>query len=264
MYIQSSSNDRVKEIKKLISSSKERRVSGTYVVEGIRMFREIPSSDVCAIYLSEEADENCKKEAEKLFEMADGVDEIITTSQAAFKAMSDTETPQGILAVVRTKVYDLDDVLENGDVPCLLIADRLQDPGNLGTILRTAEAAGITGVILSKDSVDIYNPKTVRSTMGSIFRMPVYASENLVNDISVIKSKGVKIYGTHLKGNEFYDNDYTEACGFLIGNEGRGLSDEVSETADSLIRIPMMGKVESLNAATSVAVVGYEVLRQRR
>lgn len=129
--------------------------------------------------------------------------------------------------------------------------------------MRTAEAAGATGIVLSSDSVDVYNPKVVRSTMGSIFRVPVYVSENLAADIDVIKEKGVTIYGAHLKGQDFYDKDFTKSCGFLIGNEGKGLSEEISGKTDDLLKIPMKGKVESLNAATSVAVISYEVLRQR-
>ena len=255
MIITSASNDKIKDVKKLVKSSKERYEQGVYIVEGIRMFREIPDNDIVAVYVSESFYANNTDLVE-----ACGV-EACVVSDRVFNGISDTGTPQGIMAIVKMNKWSLDDVL--GKDTFVIIAERLQDPGNLGTIMRTAEAAGVTGIILSSDSVDVYNPKVVRSTMGSIFRVPVYVSENLAIDIDKIKEKGVIIYGAHLKGQDFYDKNFKKACGFLVGNEGKGLSDEISSKADDLIKIPMKGKVESLNAATSVAVISYEVLRQR-
>lgn len=256
MIITSASNDKIKDVKKLVKSSKERYEQGVYIVEGIRMFREIPDNDIVAVYVSEsfyaintDLVEACVVEA-------------CVVSDRVFNGISDTGTPQGIMAIVKMNKWSLEDVL--GKDTFVIIAERLQDPGNLGTIMRTAEAAGATGIILSSDSVDVYNPKVVRSTMGSIFRVPVYVSEDLAIDIDKIKEKGVTIYGAHLKGQDFYDKDFKNACGFLVGNEGKGLSDEISSKADDLLKIPMKGNVESLNAATSVAVISYEVLRQRR
>ncbi len=256
MIITSASNDKIKDVKKLVKSSKERYEQGVYIVEGIRMFREIPDNDIVAVYVSEsfyaintDLVEACVVEA-------------CVVSDRVFNGISDTGTPQGIMAIVKMNKWSLEDVL--GKDTFVIIAERLQDPGNLGTIMRTAEAAGATGIILSSDSVDVYNPKVVRSTMGSIFRVPVYTSQNLSADIDKIKEKGVTIYGAHLKGQDFYDKDFKNACGFLVGNEGKGLSDEISSKADDLLKIPMKGNVESLNAATSVAVISYEVLRQRR
>lgn len=269
MEITSTNNDRIKFIKKLLKSSKERNEAGIYIVEGIRMFKEIPEDSIDAIYVSNSFYEKNKDIVDK-FNL-----EPFVVSDNIFNSISDTGTPQGVLALVKMNQYTLDDLLGKysnknissldkcDDEPFIIIAERLQDPGNAGTIIRTAEGAGATGIILSKDSVDIYNPKVVRSTMGSIFRVPVYVSQDLAADIGILKDKGVIIYGAHLKGENFFDKDYSKPCGFLIGNEGNGLSDEISATADELIKIPMKGKVESLNAATSVAVIGYEVLKQR-
>lgn len=263
MIITSASNEKIKEVKKLVKSSKERYEQGVYIVEGIRMFKEIPNTTIVSIYVSE----SFYKDNTELVDGC-GVEPCIVTDKV-FGGISDTGTPQGIMALVRMNKWSLEDVLGEGkdnsvsDKTFIIIAERLQDPGNLGTIMRTAEAAGATGIVLSSDSVDVYNPKVVRSTMGSIFRVPVYVSENLAADIDVIKEKGVTIYGAHLKGQDFYDKDFTKSCGFLIGNEGKGLSEEISGKADDLLKIPMKGKVESLNAATSVAVISYEVLRQR-
>lgn len=259
MIIASATNDRIKDIKKLIKSSSYRREKGLYVVEGIRMFREIPREDIAAVYVSESAYDKLRDQILSVVAEED----IIFVADHVFTSMSDTNTPQGVMALVRMKSIRLEDIV--GDKSSfILIAERLQDPGNLGTIIRTAEGAGATGIILSKDCVDMYNPKVIRSTMGSVFRVPVYVSGDLEQDIDRLKDAGVCIFGAHLAGKEFYDEDFKGSCGFLIGNEGNGLSDAVSSKADKLIRIPMCGKVESLNAATSVAVISYEVLRQRR
>ena len=267
MIITSASNEKLKNIKKLSKSSKERNEQSLYIVEGIRMFREIPPADIASVYVSEAGAE---KFADELMDMLgedyQSRDDYYVVSDKVFDSISDTGTPQGILALIRQKVNDLSNVLSEKieeDNAFILIIEKLQDPGNLGTIIRTAEGAGVTGIIISSDSVDIYNPKVVRSTMGSIFRVPIYVSDDLIRDIENLKKKNVTVYGAHLKGENIYEKDFNRACSFLIGNEGNGLSDEVSATADELIKIPMKGKVESLNAATSTAVIAYEVLRQR-
>lgn len=146
-----------------------------------------------------------------------------------------------------------------------MILDNLQDPGNMGTILRTAEAAGVTGIVMSKDCVDIYNSKVIRSTMGSIFRMPFLYVENLEEAILKMKAAGIKTYAAHLDGKQSYDEpNYKEASAFMIGNEGNGLRDEVAKLADTYIIIPMEGQVESLNAAIAATVLMFETSRQRR
>ena len=274
MLITSASNEKLKNIKKLSKSAKERREQGLYIVEGIRSFREIPADDIHAIYVAESVVDNGK--FSDAIETASGVpveayadsEMVHVLPDKIFNSLADTDTPQGILAVVKQRKYSLNDVLgEDGEnTACntfVLIIERLQDPGNLGTIIRTAEGAGVTGIIISSDSVDIYNPKVVRATMGAIFRVPIYVSEDLIHDIEELKSQAVTVYGAHLDGTNLYDKDFVGKCAFLIGNEGNGLSDEVSSMADELIRIPMKGSVESLNAAISTAVIAYEVLRQR-
>lgn len=254
--ITSASNEKIKEIKKLLKSSAKRRETGTFLVEGIRMVREIPKDKIKAVYVAESMEEKfcgvCKTMGTSYELVRDSV----------FHSMSDTNTPQGILAeVYQNRVTE--DALLQGTPPFLLIIERLQDPGNLGTIIRTAEGAGVTGIVLSADTVDLYNPKVVRSTMGSIFRVPVYTASSLAETIRHIKEKDIPVYGAHLEGEVFYQKDFSGGCAFLIGNEGNGLSEEISRMADLLIRIPMCGQVESLNAAISTAVISYEVLRQR-
>ena len=164
---------------------------------------------------------------------------------------------------MKMKENRLEDMLEDTD-GVWLVLENVQDPGNLGTMFRTGEGAGISGVIMDKCTVDIYNPKTIRSTMGSIFRVPFYITEDLHGTLGQLQKKGIRVYAAHLEGSVCYDEpDYTGGTAFLIGNEGNGLRDEVSECADCLIRIPMCGKAESLNAAVAAAVLMFEAGRQR-
>ena len=185
-------------------------------------------------------------------------------SDSVFKAVSDTQTPQGILCLVRKPQYRLEELLKGADTH-LLILESIQDPGNLGTMLRTGEGAGISGVVMNHTTVDLFNPKTIRSTMGSIYRMPFFVTRDLAETICELKNAGVKTYAAHLKGKMQYDEpDYTGATAFMIGNEGNGLSDEIADLADTYIKIPMCGQVESLNAAISASLLMYETNRQRR
>ena len=131
-------------------------------------------------------------------------------------------------------------------------------------MVRTGEGAGITGIIMNKTTVDLFNPKTIRSTMGSIYRVPYLITEHLPDLLDELHKENIRLYAAHLKGDTYYDAfDFTGACGFLIGNEGNGLSDEIAECADCYLKIPMEGKVESLNAAVSAALLMYECKRQR-
>lgn len=255
--IESTANKQVKYLTQLMKKSKARREEQAFVVEGIRMFREVPKERLVRTYVSEsflEKEENRKVLADISYEVM---------SDKVFATVSDTQTPQGVLCVVRQKEYALEEMLKK-EHPHLMILENLQDPGNLGTIFRTAEGAGVDGIIMSSDTVDIYNPKTVRSTMGALYRMPFAYEKDLDEVLRKVKEKGIAVYAAHLKGKqEYYREDYTKGCAFLIGNEGNGLSDHLSEQADTYIRIPMEGQVESLNAAVAAAILMYEVKRQR-
>lgn len=261
--ITSTSNARVKALVNLKKKRKERDKENVFLVEGIRMFREVPADKLKEVYVSESfykkerqlVDTIAKKSGIRAEVLADNV----------FAHVSDTMTPQGVLCVVKQMNYSLENVLANGEVPHLMVLDNLQDPGNLGTIVRTAEGAGVTGIIMSKETVDIYNPKVIRSTMGSIYRMPFYYAEDLLDAISEMKKRNISTYAAHLDGKNSYDaEDYKKPCAFFIGNEGNGLRDEVADAADIYIRIPMCGQVESLNAAVAACVLMFEAARQRR
>lgn len=261
--ITSTSNPKVKYLASLMKKRKLRDEEGIFLVEGIRMFREVPSERLREVYLSESF---CEKERELSDRLCDrnGDIPVEILSDRVFAHVSDTKTPQGILCLVKRREHSVKEMLA-GENPFLLVLDNLQDPGNLGTMIRTAEAAGVTGVILSRDSVDLYNPKTIRSTMGSVYRMPVCYVEDLPGVLGMLSHAGVTSYAAHLDGKHSYDEeDYRSPCAFLIGNEGNGLRDDVAARADTYIRIPMQGQVESLNAATAATVLMFEASRQRR
>lgn len=260
--ITSNSNPKVKMLNKLNKDSKLRKEKDVFIVEGIRMFREIPIDSVKEVYMSESAFEQYRDEniVQKLCDDA----EFAVMSDSVFAGVSQTKSPQGCLAVVRCRHYDMKDIMPDDKTLTYLVLDTIQDPGNMGTIFRSAEAAGVTALVLGPGSCDPYNPKVVRSTMGAIFRVPFVQSEDLVKSVEQLKQKGVLVYGAHLDGEELYDTVFSDKIAFLIGNEGNGLSDEVAATSDKLLRIPMEGKVESLNAAISATLLSYEAMRQRK
>ena len=256
--ITSTSNQQVKRLLQLQKKSKARNEEKVFVVEGLRMFAEVPKKSVERVYISETLYNKKKQE----LNLQDFPYEIL--SDNVFERVSDTQTPQGILCVVKQPEYNLQELLKKEN-PHFVVLDNLQDPGNLGTIVRTAEGAGVDAVLMSKDCVDIYNPKTIRSTMGSIYRVPFIYIEDIPNLLDVFKQNGIQSYAAHLDGKNAYDQEnYKEGTAILIGNEGNGLREEVWKNADILVRIPMCGQVESLNAAIAASVLMFEVFRQRR
>lgn len=256
--ITSTSNPQVKRLLQLQKKSKARNEEKVFLVEGLRMFSEVPKERVEKVYISESL-YNRKKLVQDLRDF-----DVEILSDSVFSRVSDTKTPQGILCVVRQKTYDLEKIFKIKN-PHFIILDNLQDPGNLGTIVRTAEGAGVDAVFLSKESVDIYNPKTIRSTMGSIYRMPVIYVEDLLKLLKTLKNQGILSYAAHLEGERSYDlENYQTGTAILIGNEGNGLREEVANAADIRVKIPMQGQVESLNAAVAATVFMFEVARQRR
>lgn len=256
--ITSIANPQVKELLQLQKKSKVRNEKGVFIVEGIKMFQEAPRNRIEKVYLSESFEHKKGKELD-----LSGLRVEVLTDKV-FAHVSDTKTPQGILCLMTQKKTEFDEMLSK-ERPFLMVLDNLQDPGNLGTIVRTAEGAGVTGIIMSRDTVDIYNPKTIRSTMGSVYRMPFFYVDDLLEFLDELHGNGIHTYAAHLGGVHDYDEEnYREACAFLIGNEGNGLRDEVAQKAEHWIKIPMHGEVESLNAAIASSILMYEVSRQRR
>ena len=257
--ITSLQNNQVKNIIKLNQKAKARREQGLFIAEGRKMFLEAPLHWIEKVYVSE----TVEKQDTEVMEKASRTEwEAVTDS--VFRQMSDTQTPQGVMTVLRKPSYEPEDILK-GKKPLIMVLEDLQDPGNAGTIFRTAEGAGVDGIFLTKTCVDITNPKVIRSTMGSIYRMPFLYVEDVVSLEKKLKEKGIRSFAAHLKGENSYDHEsYKGGTAFFIGNEGKGLTDQAADAADCLIRIPMCGKVESLNAAMASGILMYEAARQRR
>ncbi len=264
-------NAKIKEIKKLNEKSKARREAGLFVTEGPRMFVEAPLEWVEHIYVTEEflqsADRGVLTDGDTAIragEMIQWMEHDIVTKEQMAK-ISDTQTPQGIMSIMRQPDYSFEDMLtKNKEAGFYMVLEDIQDPGNLGTIFRTAEGAGALGIIMSRGTVDIFNPKTIRATMGSIYRVPFIYTDDLEETVKRMKAGGIKVYAAHLKGEKYYDEQKYDKAAFLIGNEGNGLSGSIAACADEYIKIPMEGQLESLNAGVASALLMYEYHRQKR
>jgi TrmH family RNA methyltransferase len=252
-------NQQQKQILQLQKKARERKREHAFIIEGSKMFEEAPKERIRYTVVSESFLANSSNRR-----LLAGIPyEKVTDT--FFASLSDTKSPQGILAVLEQYDYKLSDLLPKKEPALLLVLDTIQDPGNLGTMLRAGEAAGVTGVLMNDTTVDIYNPKVVRATMGTIYRMPFYTTKDLLGDIDHLRKLGVTFYAAHLQAENSYEAfSYREPTAFLIGNEANGLSDEVAAKTDKRIRIPMKGSVESLNAAMAATVLMFEAARQRR
>ena len=247
----------LRHINNLKKKASYRKEKGIFIVEGIKMYREIPKDLLLKTYISKSFEDTLDGRAKKEL----GVYEVI--SDKSFENISDTKTPQGILALVSRLSYSLEDILEQSK-KSLLILENIQDPGNLGTMLRVGEAAGLSGLIMSEDTVDIYNPKVVRSTMGSIFRLPFICAGDLKALVKNLKEHNIKVYASTLKNSSSYDSfDYTLDHAFIMGNESGGVSEDLCSLADDSLHIPMQGQTESLNVSVAAAILLYEAARQR-
>ncbi len=238
----------------LLKTKKGRDNFNLFIAEGERLTKEIPKDIIEYIVVSENYD--------KTFYLKYNV-KVYKASSSVFKKLSDTVNPQGILAVCKKNVYNINKVL-NIHNPFFVLLENINDPGNLGTIIRTADAAYADAVFISKGSVDLFNGKTVRATMGSLFHLPIFTDIDLSYLINKLKEKKIKIYAAHLNGSKYiYDVNFKKSCSVLIGNEANGLSDFICDFTDELVKIPMPGKAESINASVAGGIFIYEVLRQR-
>jgi TrmH family RNA methyltransferase len=264
--ITSLNNKSVKEVIQLSKKPRERNRQGLFVVEGVKMFREAPIERIRQVYLSEKAERELYGQYREKLERLPC--EIV--SDEVFARMSDTQTPQGVLCLLEQYHYDLEQLLTadtNKKQMIFILLEDIQDPGNLGTILRTSEGAGVDGVIMSRETADIYNPKTIRSTMGSVYRVPFLYTQDIRQTMKTLQGRGISIYAAHLDENNsryYYEYEYRRHTAFLIGNEGNGLREETAGCADYRLKIPMEGSVESLNAAVAASVLMYEAFRQRK
>lgn len=253
--IESSKNTVFKECKKL-KERKGRTKAKKYLIEGIRLIEEAfkANSKVDFLILSPEGEKRLSEYDSKIIPR--DIKTYIIKDEL-FKELCETEKPQGVMAVIN---MEENKVLDSGSF--YILCDKVQDPGNLGTIIRTAHAVGVDGIILTKGTVDIYNDKVIRSTMGSMFHVPICYD----NDLSLIKSlkeKGFSILATSLEGErDFFKEDLRGNIIVTVGNEGNGVSDEIYDISDKKVKIPMPGNAESLNVAIATGIVLYEKLRQ--
>jgi len=259
MIITSKDNETIKHIRKL-KEKKYRDEFGEYIVEGIKLINEAieEEQDVKTIIVCD----NCNKAEEinqnSMYEVAKH--KCVYVDEKVFHSITEVQNPQGILAVVgkqnKEKEIDFGEDL-------IVVLDDIQDPGNLGTILRTVDSVGLKQIIVSKKSGDVYNSKVVRSTMGAIFRVNVIESDNLVETIKQIKKHKFEVVSTSLDTDKsMYDIEYKKTV-IVIGNEANGVSQEIQEMSDKKIKIPMLGKTESLNASVATGIVLYEYVRQK-
>lgn len=259
--ITSSSNRFIKDIK-LLYNKKDRWNEHCFFIEGTRSVEQCINtmSQIRYIVYSSEL---LNEDGESLLSRAEKENyKIYKISKELFKMISDTDNPQGILAVVEFKEHSLGDTLKESNF--FIVLDRVQDPGNMGTIIRTADAFGANAVIVTSGCVDVYNPKTVRSTMGSILQIPIVHIKDIKQALEELKAENINVIATSLDTDKYsYDIDFKEDCALVIGNEANGILDEVVALSDQRVKIPMAGQAESLNAGVASAVIMYEALRQR-
>ena len=253
--ITSKDNDVIKNIRKL-KDKKYREIENKYIIEGIKLIEEAieENAKIDTVVVCEDCVQNKTIEPKLLYEIAKY--NCVYVSEKVFNVVTEVTNPQGILAVVEKENKE-SQINYNEDV--IVVLDGIQDPGNLGTILRTVDSVGLHQIIVSKQTADAYNPKVVRSTMGAIYRVKVIVSEDLVKTLKEIKKHKYKVLATSLdEADMIYEKKV-----IVIGNEANGVSSEILEIADQKIKIPMLGKTESLNASVATSVILYEYVRRK-
>ena len=255
--ISSKDNETIKYIKKL-KEKKYREETNCYIIEGIKLVKEAieENAKIKYILICEDCDDAVKLEQNLLYDIAKN--NCLYVTKKLFLSISDVTTPQGVLAVIEKK-KGTEQIDYNDDI--IVALDGIQDPGNLGTILRTVDSANLKQIILSKNSADPYNPKVVRSTMGAIFRVNIIEAENLAEILKEIKKHNFDVVVTSLETEEsIYNLEYKNKI-IVIGNEANGVSKEIQEIADKKVKIPMLGKTESLNGCVASGIMVYEYVR---
>ncbi len=257
--ISSKDNEFVKHIKKL-KEKKYRDINNEFIIEGIKIIREAieEKAEIKQIVICENCQNSNTIPRELMYEIAKY--ECIYVTESIFKTLSDVSTPQGIMAIIGRNAKELE-IDYTQDI--IVALDDIQDPGNLGTILRTVDSIGLNQILVSKGTTDSYNPKVVRSTMGAIFRVKIIECENLEQTLKEVKKHKFQILVTSLQTeNSIYDIKYNKKA-IVIGNEANGVEQTIQKMADIKVKIPMLGKTESLNASVATGIVLYEYVRQK-
>ena len=254
-----STNNKIYKLCKELTAKKYRDKVGKYLIEGPNLIEEAMKNGIEIEYLVARSDYSGIFE---LISCAATKNEPVLVEERLFDKLSQTETSQGVLAIVSKKDYQASDffnIVKDGNI---VILDRLQDPGNIGTIIRTADAAGYRGLIAIKGTGDVYSPKVVRAAAGSVFRVPVLFVDTPNEMARLCKEYGKQLIATCFDtDNMYYDINMKKDIGLIIGNEGNGISEELIRMADIKVKIPMSGNIESLNAAVAAGILMYENLR---
>lgn len=252
--ITSSQNSKIKLVRALLGRVKERREANAFLVEGVRLVEEAVKSNwgVRFVLYDQTLNERGRSQAEHLKSRSIDVEEV---SESLMKSLSDTETPQGILAVLQISILPISNSLN-----FVLIPDQIRDPGNLGTLLRSAAATGVQAVFLPPETTDAFAPKVVRSGMGAHFRLPIHS---MSWDEIEEKTKELQIYLADMNGQSCWETDLHQPLALIVGGEAEGASEEARKIATQKISIPMAGNVESLNAGVAGSVLMFEAVRQR-
>ena len=256
--ITSKDNETVKYIRK-IKEKKYRELDRVYVIEGEKLIREAieENAKIKNIVISENAIETLTEDFKNIINNYS----CMYVSDKVFSMLTDVVNPQGSLAVIERN--DISEQYINFNEEMIIVLDGIGDPGNLGTILRTIDSAGLSQVIVSKNTTDSYNPKVVRSTMGAIFRVNVIVSEDLTHTLEELKKQGYETIATSLDTSEsIYDMQKGKKA-VVIGNEANGVSENILKAVDKKVKIPMLGKTESLNASVATGIVVYEYVRKK-
>ena len=262
--MQELSKENLKQIHKL-KTEKEREKEGKFLIEGLHLCQEALTSDwelELVLHSGEFSESSAGQRLVEEFSKR-GI-EAFGIKKKELEKLADTETPQGIMAVVKKKKFTLSrDFLKDSSL--LLGLDNIRDPGNLGTMIRTADAVGADAVLLSKGCVELYNPKVVRSTMGSIFHLPVIENLDLPEVIPDLKKDGFRITVSEVhEGKDYTEVSYPEKSCLIIGSEASGISQQILNLADVRIKIPILGKAESLNASVAAGILLYEMVRNKK
>ena len=261
--ISSKDNEIIKNIRKL-KEKKYRDLENAYLIEGIKIVKEAiaENAKIKQIIMCEDFADNVELDKDTLYELAKH--NLIYVTRNIMDSLSDVKTPQGIIGVVeKNKIEEIIETKVDYKQDIIIALDGVQDPGNLGTIIRTADSANLNQIIISKTSADPYNPKVVRSTMGAIFRVNIIETENIVEELQKTKANGFKVMVTSLDSSKsIYKTEFNKKV-IVIGNEANGVTKEVQNIADEKVKIPMLGKTESLNASVAASIMIYEYVRRK-
>lgn len=245
-----------------LKQKKYRDREGVFIAEGVRIIEDIALVGGVIRICFYDVEAVSSRMEELLGSLSDET-RVLAVTSAVYRKITTTEEPQGILAIVEQKKWSFDDI-GDGTVH-LAVLDRVQDPGNIGTIIRTAEAAGWDGILVLSGSADIYAPKVVRSTMGTMLHLPVVRGLSEEDLLDFVEKRNIRLYATSVVESKTYDAcDFTKSAAVVFGNEGAGVSDTLLARADERMHIPLFGRVESLNVAAAAAVICFEGARQRQ